>query len=76
MISDSCEAAIRSMDKPDAAKVDEIVGAVITQRMETGQFDNCPITMRDLQIVRQTIVNAFCGLYHQRIKYPGTARPR
>lgn len=71
MICDTSEAAIRSMEKPSTQEVDKTVGSLIKQRLESGQFDNCPITMQDLAVIRQTIVNAICGLYHQRIKYPG-----
>jgi hypothetical protein len=70
MICDTCEAAVRSIEKPTSAQVDQTVQSIIKQRLDTGQFDNCPITMSELSVIRQVIVNAFCGLYHQRIKYP------
>jgi len=70
MICDSCEAAVRAMGKPEAKKVDDLVAKIIRQRMDAGQFDDCPITMQDLRVVRETIVNSICGLYHERIKYP------
>lgn len=71
MICDSGEAAIRAMDKPDGERVDKLLKSLIDSRVEAGQFDNCDISLRDLNTVRQTMVDAFGGLYHKRMKYPG-----
>ncbi len=74
MICDSGEAAIRAMDNPDAEKVDKLLHSLIHQRISQGQFDNCDITMRDLDVIRTTIIDAFGGQYHRRVKYPGGDR--
>lgn len=70
MICDACEAAVRANNTRRAEEVDKLVDGIINARLRTGQFDNCPLTMRDLNVVRFTIVNAICGLYHERIQYP------
>lgn len=70
MICDSSEAAIRAMDQPDGDKVDKLLRKLINDRLEHGQFDNCKITMRELNIVRETIISAYGGLFHKRLKYP------
>ncbi len=70
MICDSSEAAIRAMDKPDGDKVDKLLRKLIGDRLERGQFDNCKITMRELNIIRETIISAYGGLFHKRLKYP------
>lgn len=74
MICDSAEAAIRAMDNPDGEKVDRLLKAMIDERLKYGQFDNCDITMRDLNEVRLAIVGAYGGLFHKRIKYNNVAR--
>ncbi len=70
MICDSSEAAIRAMDQPDGDKVDRLLRKLINERLESGQFDNCEITIRELNIIRETIINAYGGLFHKRLKYP------
>ncbi len=70
MICDSSEAAIRAMDKPDGDKVDKLLRKLIYDRLERGQFDDCKITMRELSIIRETIINAYGGLFHKRLQYP------
>ncbi|MCH5155821.1 MAG: HDIG domain-containing protein [Clostridiales bacterium] len=69
MICDSSEAAIRAMDNPTGEKVDKLLKAMIDDRLKNGQFDNCAITMKDLNAIRLAIVGAYGGLYHKRIKY-------
>ena len=71
MICDAGEAAIRAMDKPDGERVDALLRGLINERIQYGQFDNCDISMNDLNIIRNAIIAAFGGLFHKRVKYPG-----
>ncbi len=70
MICDSSEAAIRAMDQPDGDKVDRLLKNLINDRLAHGQFDNCEITMKELNAIRETIISAYGGLFHKRLKYP------
>jgi len=71
MLCDGAEAAVRSLDNPDGKAVDETLRKLITERIEAGQFDNCDITLRDLDTVRMAIADAYGGVFHHRVKYPG-----
>ena len=71
MICDAGEAAIRAMDKPDGERVDALLRGLINERIQYGQFDNCDISMNDLNVIRNAIIAAFGGLFHKRVKYPG-----
>ena len=70
MICDAAEATVRAMKEHDYEKVEKIVKDIIDQRLRYGQFDNCDITLKDLATIKDTIVSAFGGLYHERIQYP------
>ena len=48
----------------------EIENLIISDRQKLGQFDDCPVTMNDLSIIRHTIVNNLTGVYHKRVEYP------
>ncbi len=74
MICDSAEAAIRAMDNPDGERVDKLLKNMIDERLRLGQFDNCAITVQELNAVRAAIVGAYGGLFHKRIKYDNAAR--
>ncbi|MBP1968702.1 putative nucleotidyltransferase with HDIG domain [Virgibacillus natechei] len=69
-ICDSVEAAVRSLNEPTEEKIEEIVASIVNDRMMDGQFDDTPITLRDLKIIRLTICEALKGIFHSRIQYP------
>lgn len=70
MICDGCEAAVRSLPDRSQKKVDEMVCAIIEERMNLGQFNDCDLTMKDIDVVKSTISQSLGGVYHDRIKYP------
>jgi putative nucleotidyltransferase with HDIG domain len=70
MICDAAEATVRAMKEHTYEKVEKIVKDIIDQRLRYGQFDNCDITLKELSVIKNTIVDAFGGLYHERIQYP------
>lgn len=70
MISDGAEAMVRSLKDRSRESVDNAVANLINDRMMLGQFDGCDITMRELFIIRNTIVNTLTGVYHNRVEYP------
>ena len=70
MIADAAEAASRSLTSRTPAKIEALVRNLIEERLNLDQFTNCPITMRDLTIITNTITQALSGLYHSRISYP------
>jgi hypothetical protein len=71
MICDGAEAALRALGKSDVAAVRGKVDEIINLRIQDKQFDECPITFRDLTVIRDVIVEVFCGLRHNRVKYEG-----
>jgi len=70
MICDSSEAAIRAMDAPNGERVEKLLTSLIGARISAGQFDNCDITMRELNVIKKTIIDAYGGVFHSRVKYP------
>ena len=70
MSADSAEAAVRSCKERSRATVDKVVEKIINERMILRQFDDCDITMKELNVIRNTIVNNLTGVYHSRIEYP------
>ena len=68
MICDASEAALRSGGDKNSAE--KIVGDIINERMSFGQFTDCDITMKEIEIIKDTIVSTFLGVRHKRIAYP------
>lgn len=74
MIADTVEAATRSLNVRDREPLYNLIDKLIRDKRETGQFDYCDITMRDLAIIRDTLVEALVGAGHKRVAYPTQKR--
>lgn len=70
MIADASEAAARSLSDRSPEKVASLVTSIVEERMNLEQFVDCNITLRELNVVTQTVVNQLAGVYHSRVKYP------
>ena len=70
MIADGCEAKVRTLKDRTADKVEVAVRDIIEERMSFGQFDECDLTMKDIDVIRHTITRALAGIYHGRVEYP------
>ncbi len=70
MICDGCEGAVRALSEPTPGRIESMVHQVVMDRLNDGQFDDCDITMRELNLVEQSVVRSLCAIHHGRIKYP------
>jgi len=72
MLADSVESAARALHDPTPERIRELVRSLVTSKMQAGQLDESPITLRELAQVEETFVKVLSGVYHQRIDYPQT----
>jgi putative nucleotidyltransferase with HDIG domain len=79
LLADSCEATTRAMAMSRGnlprEEIEETVDRLLDERLEDGQFDDAEITLRELGIVRATIIESLVGIYHPRIAYPKASDP-
>ncbi|MGH9882120.1 MAG: HD family phosphohydrolase, partial [Pyrinomonadaceae bacterium] len=75
MIADSCEAAARSLARPDPENIRTIVLKIVDAIISDGQLDECDLTLRELTTIREAIISALTAIYHARIDYPGFNPP-
>lgn len=73
MLADSIEAAARSLDEPNPARLQNIVRNIIQRKFSDGQLDECNLTLRDISKVEMAFTRILLGIYHQRIDYPRSA---
>ncbi|MDR1474582.1 MAG: HDIG domain-containing protein [Endomicrobium sp.] len=69
MLADSCEAACRSIDEPTSARIKDMVEKIINNKFIDGQFCACPITLKDLELMKDSIISTIMSIYHARIEY-------
>ena len=70
MLADSVEASVRSLASHDEPTIRAMVARIIDERLDDGQFDECDLTLRDVERIREAFVAQLLGMYHQRIAYP------
>ncbi|HET7677357.1 MAG TPA: HDIG domain-containing protein [Candidatus Limnocylindrales bacterium] len=70
MLADGVEAAVRSLTSQEEPAIRAMVERIFRERLEDGQFDECDLTLRDLERVREAFVAQLLGMYHRRIEYP------
>ena len=70
MLSDSVEAAVRSLDDKSEGAIREMVKKIINGKMEDGQLSLCPLTFSEIEKITDAFLKVFEGYFHSRIKYP------
>jgi cyclic-di-AMP phosphodiesterase PgpH len=70
MLADGVEASVRSLASRDEVAIRAMVRRIIDERMGDGQFEECDLTLRDIDRIREAFVAQLLGMYHQRIAYP------
>jgi cyclic-di-AMP phosphodiesterase PgpH len=70
MICDAVEGAVRSNPDPSSTRIENIVHTIAMRRLQDGQFDECDLTMRDLNRIEESIAKSLAAHYHGRIAYP------
>jgi cyclic-di-AMP phosphodiesterase PgpH len=75
MLADSCEAAARSLARPDPENIRAIVVKIVEAIVSDGQLDECDVTLQELTTIREAMISALTAIYHARIDYPGFNPP-
>ena len=75
MLADSCEAAARSLARPDPENIRAIVIKIVDAIVSDGQLDQCDVTLQELTTIREAMISALTAIYHARIDYPGFNPP-
>ncbi|GER59360.1 HD family phosphohydrolase [Patiriisocius marinus] len=70
MMSDSVEAASKSLKNPTSTKIDSFVEKIINGQMEQGQFLNSNITFKEIELIKKVLKKKLNNIYHLRVEYP------
>ena len=74
MLSDTVESATRALKEPAPARIETLVRSIARKRLEDDQFDECDLTLRELQTIENSIIKSVTSIYHSRIAYPTDAK--
>ncbi len=72
MLADAIEAASRSIQDPTQLKLEGLVTKIIYNKLNEGELENTPLSMTDLNVIKNSFLSILNGIYHTRIEYPET----
>jgi len=70
LLADGVEAASRAMKDPTYNKLENLINRMIDDHISEGQLNNCPLTFRHIQIIKESFLSILVGVYHSRVEYP------
>ncbi|MEO0531104.1 MAG: hypothetical protein AAF266_11115, partial [Planctomycetota bacterium] len=76
MLADGVESAARSISDPTPSRIDTLVREMASKRLNDGQFDECDLTLRELQTIVESLSRSVTSIYHGRIAYPSGEKPK
>jgi len=68
-LADTIESASRTLRKPTPAKIRALVDELVRAKINDGQLDGCPLTLRELALVKDSFAKTLRSMLHSRIDY-------
>ncbi len=75
MLADAAEAASRTLDEPTPARINNLIQRIINDRFQSGELNQCPLTLRDLAKIKEAFAQILVAAFHQRVVYPTKEKP-
>lgn len=73
-LADIVESASRTLRKPSPARIRSLVEDLVRLRIQDGQLDQCPLTLKELAIIKDSFATTLRSMLHSRIDYPSETR--
>jgi putative nucleotidyltransferase with HDIG domain len=70
MLADITEAAVRTLSKPTAGKMEKFINQLFEAKVDHGQLTESELSFRDLENIKKAFVKVLASYYHSRIEYP------
>jgi len=70
MLADAVESMCRNLETVNENTLNQLIDEVIRKRFLEGQLDDSNLTLKDLNLIKQSFVETLLGFYHRRIEYP------
>lgn len=70
MLCDGIEAASRTLSEPNKDNITALVEKMVTNAITNQQLDECSLSLKDINKVKESIITTLTSHYHSRIAYP------
>jgi putative nucleotidyltransferase with HDIG domain len=74
MLADTVESAARVLQDPTPTRIREMVNRLVQAKIADGQLDQSPLTLREIDLINESLVSVLTGMYHHRIDYPSASQ--
>lgn len=69
MLADAVEALSRLVNTRERHEIEEAVDQIVIDRLRDGQLSESPLTMHDIDVIKESFVKTLLGSSHQRVRY-------
>ncbi len=69
MLADAVEALSRLVNTRERNEIEEAVDQIVIDRLRDGQLSESPLTMHDIDVIKESFVKTLLGASHQRVRY-------
>lgn len=69
-LADTIESASRTLTKPTPAKIRALVDDLVRAKINDNQLDDCPLTLGEIAILKDSFTATLRSMLHSRIDYP------
>ncbi len=73
MLADGVEAATRVLNDPTPQKIRDVIDHIAKMRIDQGQLRQAPLTLQQLDKIKEQFARVLIGVYHGRIEYPAAS---
>ena len=72
MLADGVEAATRVLNDPTPQKLRDVIDHIVKMRIDQGQLRHTPLTLQQLDMIKEQFARVMIGMNHNRIDYPAS----
>jgi len=76
MLADAVEASARTLKDPTHSRLKGLIEELVDGRFQEGQLDESPLTLRDLERIKESFLIILAGTFHTRVEYPEKEEPK
>lgn len=69
-LADIVESASRTLRKPSPTRIRALVEDLVYAKIQDGQLDDCPLTLQELALIKESFAGTLRSMLHSRIDYP------
>ena len=73
MLADGVEAATRVLNDPTPQKIRDVIDHIAKMRIDQGQLRHAPLTLQQLDMIKEQFARVLIGMHHNRIDYPAAS---